>query len=151
MCGCAPSNGTISLLTRYELASVPPVIRCPCHLAWAGLRPVSGDVVFSKLSKLLNQEDALSAPCLKHFHNYWWPIKLATCGFPGEKTSYFETIVVPNICRKLISHLGKELLYRVDLANKCNRFPERAKIVAYQVTVRGHFREMSSPVSRIFY
>jgi hypothetical protein len=104
-----------------------------------------------ELSKLLNQENALSVPCLKHFHNYWWPIKLATCGFPGEKTSYFETIVVPNICRKLISHLGKELLYRVDLANKCNRFPERAKIVAYQVTVRGHFREMSSPVSRIFY
>jgi hypothetical protein len=28
------------------------------------LRPVSGGVVFSKLSKLLNQEDALSAPCL---------------------------------------------------------------------------------------
>jgi hypothetical protein len=24
---------------------------------------VSGDVVFSKLSKLLNQENALSAPC----------------------------------------------------------------------------------------
>jgi hypothetical protein len=28
-----------------------------------GLRPVSGGVVFSKLSKLLNQENALSAPC----------------------------------------------------------------------------------------
>jgi hypothetical protein len=26
-------------------------------------------VVFSKLSKLLNQEDALSAPCLQHFRN----------------------------------------------------------------------------------
>jgi hypothetical protein len=28
---------------------------------------VSGGVVFSKLSKLLNQEDALGAPCLQHF------------------------------------------------------------------------------------
>jgi hypothetical protein len=36
----------------------------PCHLAWKGLRPVSGGVVFSKLSKLLNQENALSAPCI---------------------------------------------------------------------------------------
>jgi hypothetical protein len=26
---------------------------------------VSGGVIFSKLSKLLNQEDALSAPCLR--------------------------------------------------------------------------------------
>jgi hypothetical protein len=35
-----------------------------------GERPVyppAGGVVFSKLSKLLNQEDALSAPCLKDF------------------------------------------------------------------------------------
>jgi hypothetical protein len=39
------------------------VIQRPCHLAWGGLRPVSGGVVFSKLSKLLNQEDALGAPC----------------------------------------------------------------------------------------
>jgi hypothetical protein len=30
-----------------------------------GLGPVTGGVVFSKLSKLLNQEDALSAPCLR--------------------------------------------------------------------------------------
>jgi hypothetical protein len=39
----------------------------PCHLAWGGLRPVSGGVVFSKLSKLLNQEDALSAPVYSTF------------------------------------------------------------------------------------
>jgi hypothetical protein len=44
MCGCAPSNGTISLLTRYRLVSVPSVIQRPCHLAWDGLRPVSGGV-----------------------------------------------------------------------------------------------------------
>jgi hypothetical protein len=31
--------------------------------------PVTRGVVFSKLSKLLNQEDALSAPCLQHFRN----------------------------------------------------------------------------------
>jgi hypothetical protein len=30
---------------------------------WGGLWPVTGGVVFSKLSKLLNQEVALSAPC----------------------------------------------------------------------------------------
>src|ERR1700739_1804810 len=30
-----------------------------------GLGPVAGGVVFFKLSKLLNQEDALSVPCLR--------------------------------------------------------------------------------------
>ena len=30
----------------------------------SGVGPVTDGVVFSKLSKLLNQEDALSAPCL---------------------------------------------------------------------------------------
>jgi hypothetical protein len=39
-------------------------------------------VALSELSKLLNQENALSVPCLKHFRNYCGPIKLATCGFP---------------------------------------------------------------------
>ena len=47
-----------------------------------GLGPVSGGVVFSKLSKLLNQEDALSAPCLLHFRNYCGAIKVARFGFP---------------------------------------------------------------------
>ena len=59
------TDGTISLPTRYGSAKVPSVIQRPCHLAWYGLRTVSGGVVFSKLSKLLNQEDALSAPCLR--------------------------------------------------------------------------------------
>jgi hypothetical protein len=31
----------------------------------SGLVPVTGGVVFSKLSKLLNQEGALSVPCLR--------------------------------------------------------------------------------------
>jgi hypothetical protein len=57
------TNGTISLPPRYGLANVPSIIQGPCHLAWSGLRPVSGDEVFSKLSKLLNQEDALSTLC----------------------------------------------------------------------------------------
>jgi hypothetical protein len=39
-------------------------------------------VALSELSKLLNQGNALSVPCLKHFRNYCGPIKLATCGFP---------------------------------------------------------------------
>jgi hypothetical protein len=81
------TNGTITLPTRYGLANVPFVIQRPCHLAWEGLRPVSGGAVFSKLSKLLNQEDALSAPRLKHFRNYSGPIRVARCGFPWEKTT----------------------------------------------------------------
>jgi hypothetical protein len=43
----------------------PVFLRRPCPLASDGLGPVSGGVVFSKLSKLLNQEDALSAPWLR--------------------------------------------------------------------------------------
>jgi hypothetical protein len=43
---------------------VPFVIRRPCPLAGDSLGLVSGGVVFFGLSKLLNQEDALGAPCL---------------------------------------------------------------------------------------
>ena len=75
----AATNGTVSLPTRYGLANVPSVIRRPCPLASDGLGPVSGGVVFSKLSKLLDQEDALSAPCLQHFRNYS-ATKVARCG-----------------------------------------------------------------------
>ena len=59
-----------------------PVCHPACHLAWDGLR-----VVFSELSKLLNQEYALGTPGLKHFRNYFEPIKTARCGFPWEKTT----------------------------------------------------------------
>ena len=52
------------LPTRYVLVNVPYVIRRPCPLAGDGLGLVSGGVVFPELSKLLNQEDALGAPCL---------------------------------------------------------------------------------------
>ena len=44
--------------------NVPFVIRRPCPLAGDSLGLVSGGVVFLGLSKLLNQEDALGAPCL---------------------------------------------------------------------------------------
>jgi hypothetical protein len=37
------------------------------------LRPVAGDVVFCEFSKLLNQEDALGAPCLQHFRKMSLP------------------------------------------------------------------------------
>jgi hypothetical protein len=47
------------LPTRCMLADVPYVIRRPCPLAGDSL-----GVVFLGLSKLLNQEDALGAPCL---------------------------------------------------------------------------------------
>jgi hypothetical protein len=59
-----PSKTTIFLPTRSSVGK-RPVIRRRCHLAWDGLGLVSGGVVFSKLSKLLNQEDALSEPCLR--------------------------------------------------------------------------------------
>jgi hypothetical protein len=58
------TNGTIGLPTRQVIAIVPFATRSPlCHgLGWPGL---SGGAAFLKLSKLLNQEDALSAPCLR--------------------------------------------------------------------------------------
>jgi hypothetical protein len=49
---------------RYVLVNVPFAIRRPCPLAGDSLGLVSGGVVFLGLSKLLNQEDALGAPCL---------------------------------------------------------------------------------------
>jgi hypothetical protein len=77
---CHPSSSIVLRLSSIVLSSIvlSSIVR---HLAWAGLRPVSGVVVFSKLSKLLNREDALSAPCLKHFRNYSGPIRVARCGF----------------------------------------------------------------------
>jgi hypothetical protein len=36
----------------------------------------------SKFSKLLNQENALSAPCLQHVRSYCGAIKVARFGFP---------------------------------------------------------------------
>jgi hypothetical protein len=56
-------NGTIFLPTRYVLANVPS--SSGVRVIWPGMASglVSGGVVFSKLSKLLNQEDALSVPC----------------------------------------------------------------------------------------
>jgi hypothetical protein len=38
------TNRTVSLPTHYRLANAPSVIQRPCHLAWEGLRPVSGGV-----------------------------------------------------------------------------------------------------------
>ena len=58
------TNGMICLPTRYVLAIVPFVIRraSSSGFGWPGH---AAGVVFSKLSKLLNQEDALSALCLR--------------------------------------------------------------------------------------
>jgi hypothetical protein len=41
----------------------------------------------SKLSKLLNQENALSVPCLKALSQLRGPIKVPRRGFPWEKTT----------------------------------------------------------------
>ena len=58
-------EGTIFRPTCCVLANVPSVIRRLCHhgpgIAWADIRCVA----FLELSKLLNQEDALSAPWLR--------------------------------------------------------------------------------------
>jgi hypothetical protein len=53
------------LPTKYVLSAVPYVIRRPRPLARDSLGLMSGGVVFPELSKLLNQEDALGAPCLE--------------------------------------------------------------------------------------
>jgi hypothetical protein len=57
-----PQNGTIFLPTRSILANAPSLIRRPDPLAWGWPRRVSR-CGCSKLSKLLLQERALSAPC----------------------------------------------------------------------------------------
>jgi hypothetical protein len=69
----------LCLRTTDLLRSRPPA-SVSSGLGWpqAGF----GGVVFSKLSKLLDQENALSAPCLQHFRNYCGAIKVARCGFP---------------------------------------------------------------------
>jgi hypothetical protein len=77
------TKGTISLPARYGLASAPSSVRIIRHGMSSGRFPA----VFSKLSKLLNQENALSAPCLQHFRNYCGAIEVARCGFPWEKTT----------------------------------------------------------------
>ena len=70
------------LPNRRPFPSTRPVRRL-CPLASDGLGPVSGGVVFSKLSRLLNQEDALSAPCLQRFRNY--------CGAPSRGAEMLRT------------------------------------------------------------
>ena len=58
------TNGTICLSVRYLSAMVPFVIghRWSSHLGWPEL---PGELMFPKLSKLLNQEDALGTPWLR--------------------------------------------------------------------------------------
>jgi hypothetical protein len=53
-------------MRRKRYKSPSPVLdrRSFADLAWDGLGMVSGGVVFSGLSKLLNQEGALGVPCL---------------------------------------------------------------------------------------
>jgi hypothetical protein len=73
------TNGSISLPTRCVIAIVPFVIRRRLSRGpgWTGL---SGGVAFPKLSKLLNQENALSAPFLRHFRNYCGALTALTSG-----------------------------------------------------------------------
>ena len=55
------TNGTITLPTCQGLTSVPFVTQ---RVIWPGMASGRCEVVFSELSKLLNQEYALGAPCL---------------------------------------------------------------------------------------
>jgi hypothetical protein len=64
------AKSAISAISTPYRARMPMLRIASAFLAWDSLRPVSGGVVFSKLSKLLNQEDALGAPWLQHFRNY---------------------------------------------------------------------------------
>jgi hypothetical protein len=119
------------------------------HLHRLRIYETSG-VAFSELSKLLNQGNALSVPCLKRFRNYCGPIKLATCGFPWEKTTTSKLLRFRISVENSLVILETSYFVWLIFAKKRNRSPERPKIVNYQVTIRGHFRGMSSPVSRIF-
>ena len=96
------TNGTISLPTRNVLAIVPFVIRRPWSsgLGWPGL---SGVVAFPKLSKLLNQEDALSAPWLTALSQLLWREKDGEVWFSlgenHEKASGFDPHPLRNCLR----------------------------------------------------
>jgi hypothetical protein len=76
------------LPTRHLLADVPYVIRRPCPLAGDSLGLVSGGVLFPKLSKLLNQEDALGVPCLDTvIHALRRRVLAGCCGQASSVTS----------------------------------------------------------------
>jgi hypothetical protein len=89
------ANGTISLPTHNRLDNVPSSSVLVIRAAMAS-GPVSGGVAFSKLSKLLNQENALSAPCLQHLRNYCGAIKAArdvTLSFATSKSSRRQMLI----------------------------------------------------------
>jgi hypothetical protein len=62
----------------------PPVIQCPCHLAWmaSGRCPV-----FSQVVKTTQSRERTERTLLKALSQYCGPIKVARCGFPWEKTT----------------------------------------------------------------
>jgi hypothetical protein len=69
-------------LSAYALRNGERPVYPPASVSSGLGRPRAGirGVVFSKLSKQLNQEDALSAPWLQHFRNYCGAIKVARFG-----------------------------------------------------------------------
>jgi hypothetical protein len=71
-------------------------------------------VVFSKLSKLLNQEDALGAPCLQRFRDYSGATKLARCRFRFGLTNW-----KPFYALMSALHL-RALAGRGNAADRCN-------------------------------
>ena len=86
----------------------PRFIQRTCHLA--GMAP---DQVFSKLSKLLNQERALSAPCLRHFCNYGGGAKAVVSSRENhEKACRFGMHRLRNCLNAVISALRRRALAR---------------------------------------
>jgi hypothetical protein len=95
------TNVTIALLTGYEHSVCHPA----CHPAWTAPDRCSGGVVFSKLSKLLNQEDALGAPCLQRFRDYSGATKLARCRFRFG-LHQLEALLRADVCSPLARPRG---------------------------------------------
>jgi hypothetical protein len=97
-------------------------------------------VAFSELSKLLNQENALSVPRLKHFRNYCGPIKLASPSAlyvregrrRGRRTPVLVIgLILQNYCgfeylSKTHWSPWKRVTLYVDLLEQMYSFPEDA-------------------------
>jgi hypothetical protein len=87
-----------------------PRLSSSVRVIWPEMAP---DPVFSKLSKLLNQERALGAPCLKHFCNYGGGAKaVVSSGENHEKACHFGMHRLRKCLNAVISALRRHALAR---------------------------------------
>jgi hypothetical protein len=87
-----------------------PRLSSSVRVTWPGMAP---DRVFFKLSKLLNQERALSAPCLSHFCNYGGGAKaVVSLGENHEKAWRFGMHRLRKCLNAVISALRRHALAR---------------------------------------